>query len=483
VIQNEREEKDMSVLIIDDDLDFSESLIGQLAKLIPQVQWHHLQKHHEDLACLEKDIKCLRPEVILLDLVLNPYIGVESGFKVLNALRNDFPEIRVIVLTGYGKSELGVRALNLGAASFLQKPPEIEHLAALIIDCLAQAKIRTEIAELRAVKLLDLSRHLIGDSECMKAVREKVLFAGSTLQPVLITGETGTGKGECALAIHRFGKRNKGRFVRYQPSTVSQDLIASDLFGHSRGSYTGAAASRRGLIEEASGGTLFLDEIDEFGVATQVALLGVLQEKRVRPVGENKEVAVDFRLVCASNADLSRIGSSGKLREDFYHRIAHLLIHLIPLRERREDIPLLALYTLEEMNRKGDLPIIGLSQEAKSVLMLHSWPGNIRELVATVENGAYKATFDGRDGILKSDIAFVRSVEGPAGSELEEGNVVGASAVGNFKEKVEQYKGLLIRQALARNHGNISRAAAELGLGRTSFKRLTRRVIDRKFDG
>jgi DNA-binding NtrC family response regulator len=295
-------------------------------------------------------------------------------------------------------------------------------------------------------------------------------------QPVLITGETGTGKGECALAIHRFGKRSTGRFVRYQPSTGSQDLIASDLFGHSRGSYTGAIGNRRGLIEEASGGTLFLDEIDEFGIATQVALLGVLQEKRIRPVGENREVSVDFRLVCASNCDLDRAVSNGKLREDFYHRIAHLVIHLIPLRERKEDIPLLALHILEEINRRGELPLIGISEEAEDFLKIHTWPGNIRELVATVENGAYKATFDGREVISKADIAFVRSIASKPGVEPGgEGETAGA-LVGNFKEKVEQYKMLLIRQSLARNQGNISRAAAELGLDRTSFKRLLRRI-------
>ncbi len=470
--RGEFEEKQMSVLIIDDDIDFSDSLTRQLVKAVPRVQWHHVHT----VPLVDKELKRIQPEAVLLDLVLDPHLGVESGFKVLRALGEDFPDVRVIVLTGHGGSEVGVRALNLGAASFLQKPPDIDHLAALIHDCLRQAKIRSEIKELRAVKLQAISSHLIGESEYMKEVREKVLFAGSIDQPVLITGETGTGKGECALAIHRFGKRSTGRFVRYQPSTASQDLIASDLFGHSRGSYTGATGNRRGLIEEASGGTLFLDEIDEFGIATQVALLGVLQEKRIRPVGENREVSVDFRLVCASNCNLDQAVSSGKLRDDFYHRIAHLVIHLIPLRERAEDIPLLAFHILEEINRRGDVPPVGLSEEAGYFLKKHSWPGNIRELVATVENGAYKAAFDGRELISKADIAFVRSVAGKPGVEPGgEGASVGSLA-GNFKERVEQYKTLLIRQALARNQGNVSRAAAELGLERTSFKRMLRRI-------
>lgn len=466
------DEPQMNVLIVDDDIDFSDSLTAQLVKTIPGVTWHNI--HTPGL--IDKEIRRIQPEVVLLDLVLDPHIGVDSGFKVLRMLVDDFPDVRVIVLTGHGGSELGVRALNLGAASFLQKPPDFDHLAALIHDCLRQAKIRSEIKELRAVKLRAISRHLIGESACMREVREKVLFAGSIDQPVLITGETGTGKGECALAIHRFGKRSTGRFVRYQPSTGSQDLIASDLFGHSRGAYTGAAGNRRGLIEEASGGTLFLDEIDEFGIATQVALLGVLQEKRIRPVGENREVTVDFRLVCASNCDLYKAISNGKLRDDFYHRIAHLVIHLIPLRDRKEDIPLLALHILEEINRRGDIPPVGLSDEAGSFLKMHSWPGNIRELVATVENGAYKAAFDGREVISKADIAFVRSVSSKSDAEAEGAEGTNGVLAGSFKEKVEQYKSLLIRQALARNQGNISRAATELGLERTSLKRLLRRL-------
>lgn len=466
------EEQQMNILIIDDDIDFSDSLTGQLVKVVSGVQWHHVHT----IAVIAKELKRIQPEVVLLDLVLDSHIGVESGFKALKVIGDDFPDIRVIVLTGHTGNEVGVRAMNWGAASFLQKPPDINHLAALIRDCLRQAEIRSEINELRAVKLREISRHLIGESECMKLVRDKVLFAGAMDQPVLITGETGTGKGECALAIHRFGKRSTGRFVRYQPFAGSQDLIASDLFGHSRGSYTGATGNRRGLIEEASGGTLFLDEIDEFGIATQVALLGVLQEKRLRPVGENREISVDFRLVCASNCDLDRAVSSGKLREDFYHRIAHLVIHLVPLRERKDDIPLLAFHILEEIHQRGDLPLVGLSGEAADFLKMHSWPGNIRELVATVENGAYKATFDGRGVITKADIAFVRSVTTKAGVEPGGGEAPAMAPVGNFKEKVEQYKTLLIRQALARNQGNISRAAVELGLDRTSLKRLLRRI-------
>jgi two-component system nitrogen regulation response regulator NtrX len=462
----------MGVLIIDDDIDFSDSLTGRLVNTVPDVKWHHV--HSVDL--IDKELRRLQPEVVLLDLVLDPHQGVNSGFKFLKVIVDDFPDVRVIVLTGHGGNELGVRALNLGAASFLQKPPDIDHLAALIHDCLRQAKIRSEIKELQAVKFRAISRHLIGESACMKEVREKVLFAGLIDQPVLITGETGTGKGECALAIHRFGKRSTGRFVRYQPSTGSQDLIASDLFGHSRGSYTGATGSRRGLIEEASGGTLFLDEIDEFGVATQVALLGVLQEKRIRPVGENKEISVDFRLVCATNCDLDQAVSRGKLRDDFYHRIAHLVIHLTPLRERKEDIPLLALHILEEFNRRGDVPRVVLSDEANYSLKMHPWPGNIRELVATVDNAAYKTALDGREVISRADIAFVRSVHKRTGDvpQGEEGSHGVLS--GSFREKVEQYKMLLIKQALARNQGNISRAATELGLERTSLKRLLRRI-------
>jgi len=457
------------ILFIDDEIDFSESLIEVLRPFLPESKWECCVSQLEVTQALSN----FKPDLCLLDLVLDTRLSVESGFQVLAEIMRFAPDQRVIVLTGHENSELGVRALNQGAANFLRKPPNVEHLAALIKDGIAQSRVRKELVELRAKQLFDLSQFLVGESPQMRKVRELVFFAGTTSQPVLLTGETGTGKGECAIAIHKFGRRRLHNFVRYQPAVASQDLITSELFGHSKGAYTGALVAKKGLIEEASEGTLFLDEVDEFGLGTQVALLGVLQNKSIRPVGENRDIAVDFRLICATNTDTQEALRSGKLREDFYHRIAHLTIYLPPLRDRQGDITLLARHVLTDLNLRGEIGRLFLSDNAILCLEHYSWPGNIRELIAVVENAAFRAIFEGRSFIGTSDISFVLprdrnlALDANAQYELVRGD--------NFKEKVEAYKLILIQDALKESKGNQSKAAELLGLDRSSFRRILQR--------
>jgi DNA-binding NtrC family response regulator len=463
------------VLVIDDDIDFTDVLIGSLARRMPNITWGCINDPLQIEGSINNGSDNV-PLVVVLDLVLNTFVGVESGFRVLKMLTSVYPNTRVIVLTGHGSSEFGVRAMSAGAAAFLQKPPDIDHLVALITDCLNQAKIRHEIDLLRNERLNSLANCLIGDSQCMRHVREQVLFAASHSQPVLITGETGTGKGECALAIHRFSARSSGRFVRYQPVTGSLDLITSELFGHSRGSFTGATGSRKGLIEEAHAGTLFLDEIDEFNIATQVALLGVLQEKKIRPIGENREIAVDFRLICASNADLAEAQQIGKLRSDFYHRLAHFVIQLKPLRERQEDIIALAQSALDKLYQRGEMRRLTLSPDACDFLLNHLWPGNVRELLATIENTAYRVSFDGKEYIRGSDISLLSSSARSERKVIMPGTLIEQHQRRGLKEMLDDYRSQIIKETLNRNNGNISRTALDLGLDRTSLKRLMRKV-------
>jgi DNA-binding NtrC family response regulator len=461
------------VLFIDDDQDFADSVIEGIKKSLSGVTWKIVNSPTQ----VEAEFLLFNPELCILDLELDPKRGVESGFQALTQIITAVPDQRVIVLTGHGKTELGVRALNQGAANFLRKPPNLGHLAALIKDAITQACIRKELVELRGKQLFDLSQYLVGESFQMTKVRELVLFAASTNQPVLLTGETGTGKGECAIAIHKTSKRRQNKFIRYQPAVASQDLINSDLFGHSKGAYTGATTGKKGLLEEASGGTFFLDEVDEFAPGTQVALLGVLQSKSMRPVGENREVSVDFRLICATNTPIASALESGKLREDFYHRVAHLKIELPPLRERHGDITILARHVLDTLNQRGDVPRLFLSDKTAVLLEHHEWPGNVRELIAVVENAAFRATFEGRSHLVETDVLFVIPQKQKLQKQIfsPEKDSTKSGQVRTFSESVENYKYELIQDALNRVGGNQSKASQLLSLDRTSLRRILKR--------
>lgn len=441
-------------LFVDDDRASTESLVRALVS-------HGFAAECRTAATAEAALLLateLCPAVAVIDLSLDPSRGVESGFTLLKDLLTRVPDCRVIVLTGHGSNEYGIRALNLGATNFLEKPAEIPHLVALLRDGIAQAKLRREYSAL-AQATAERPLPIVGDSPAMRPVIEALRFAATTQQPVLLCGETGTGKGVCARVLHALSPRAGQRFVRYQPTFATPDLVQSDLFGHVRGAFTGASADRTGLVAEADGGTLFLDEIDELPPETQVALLGVLQEKRFRPVGSSTELTSNFRLICASNRNLSEAVETKKLRADLYHRIAHLVITLPPLRERRADIPGLIDDMLHRLSLTAGLDVLGIDPDAVARLSGAAWPGNVRELEAAVEGAAYRARFAGRNRIALVDIHLTTDAR-PASSQTD------------FHSRVEAFKRTLVDEALARTGGNQLRAAAELGLDRGTLARI-----------
>lgn len=406
--------------------------------------------------CLSNDFSAA-----VVDLSLNAREGVESGFRLLRAL-GAYPNCRSIVLTGHGSVSHGIRALSEGAAHFLEKPADPHHLAALLRDSIAQSELRRAHAQMQLGGTRDLlGEFIIGKSPAIEKLRATLRFAAQTNQAVLITGETGTGKSLCASALHAVGNRAHARLVRYQPTFASADLVNSDLFGHVKGSFTGALEDRRGLVAEAHGGTLFLDEIDELPLETQVALLGVLQEKRFRPVGGNKEQEANFRLVCATNRPVERCLSEGKLRQDFFHRVSNLQIAIPPLRERREDILELAAKILARLREREGLNVFEIDAAAIALLTRFDWPGNVRQLEAVVEGGAYRANYD------RSTVLLVKHIDLPS--------VSGDAAAGSFNEKVEAYKLKLVEEALTRSSGNQVRAADELKIDRSSLRRILAR--------
>jgi two-component system response regulator HydG len=443
-----------TALFVDDDRASTESLVRALVASGFAAECRTTGAAAEALI-LARD---LRPSVAVIDLSLDPHRGVESGFALLVDLLAIVPDCRIIVLTGHGSTEYGIRALNLGATNFLEKPADIGHLAALLRDGIAQAKLRRDYAML-ADGTAFRSIPIVGDSPAIRPVIDAIRFAASTAQPVLLTGETGTGKGVLARAIHTLSPRAGHRFVRYQPTFATPDLVQSDLFGHVRGAFTGASTDRTGLIAEADGGTLFLDEVDELPPEIQVALLGVLQEKRFRPVGSSHEIASNFRLVCASNRDLEEAVSSKKLRADLFHRINHVTIRVPPLRERRPDIPALVSDIVQRLAETAGLDVLGIEPDALNLLAEAPWRGNVRELEAVVEGAAYRARFAGRNRIALSDMSLPSVPAAP-------GNAA------DFHSRVEEYKRTLVDEALARNGGNQLRAAAELGLDRGTLARI-----------
>jgi len=401
-------------------------------------------------------------QVAVIDLSLDKREGVESGFRLIREILAQSSTCRVIVLTGHGSVTHGVRALALGAANFLEKPADAAHLTALINDGITQSMLRRDFQRLNSESPdSSINSLIIGKSEIAKAVRKEALYAAQNNLPILLTGETGTGKGLCALAIHKSSLRASSAFVRYQPTFSTSDLVNSELFGHKKGSFTGANEDRKGLILQAQNGTLFLDEIEELPIETQVALLGVLQDKKLRMVGSNDEQAVDFRLICAGNQDLKQSLDSGKLRGDFFHRIGHIVIDLKPLRARKEDISELAEHFLGRVRERENISVLAIEDNAVNELMRFDWPGNIRQLEAVIEGAAFRASFEGRVSIVPSDLRLSGGGAAPSSQEK----------IG-FHEQVRSFKLKLIKDKLAETSGNQVKAARELGLDRATLRRL-----------
>ena len=436
------------ILLIDDDLTTLLCNQKALGREDASLEIHKASS----LAQALPEISNHNPQVIVLDLCLHQPTGVESGFLALKQILEIDPSLRVIVLTGYSGDEYGMRALNMGAANFLTKPVNYQHLYALIKDAIAQCDMRREYNQLIAKESDGLSDYLLGDSEFNSQLIKQIDFAAKTNQAILITGETGTGKGYIASLIHNQSERQNSKFVRMQPVFANSDLIASELFGHEQGSFTGAANARAGLFQEAHRGTLFLDEIDSFSLETQVALLGVLQDKKFRPLGTNEEAFSDFRLIAATNQDVEQAVATKKIRQDLYFRIAQFQIHLEPLRSRLEDLPLLADYFLAKL----DSAVKEISPDALALMLDYEWPGNIRELESVVASAAAQAEYQGRNSISAEDLSCANP----------------QSKGQNFQQQISSYKIKLVKSALLRNEHSKSKAARELGIDRSTLQRI-----------
>jgi DNA-binding NtrC family response regulator len=409
------------------------------------------------LACVEsRNFDC-----ILMDLnyARDTTSGAE-GLDLLSRLQSMDSSAPVVVMTAWGSVDLAVEAMRRGARDFIQKPWENARLLSIIrtqIE-LAQALRKGQRLEAENRVLRDQGRpSLIAESPGMRAILDVIARVGPSNAHVLITGENGSGKGVIALALHAASERSGRAMVTVNAGGLSEGVFESELFGHIRGAFTDAKADRVGRFELADGGTLFLDEIANVPLNLQAKLLRVLETGDFERVGSSKTRRVDVRMISATNADLNEEVAAGRFRQDLLFRLNTIEIHLSPLRDRREDIPPLAVHFLENHARKYRKSLTGFDSAAVQALLRHGWPGNVRELDHAVERGVLMA----QEGQVKASDLGLRA--GRDGSpRLED-------------MSLEDVECLLIKKALARYDGNVSQAAGALGLSRSAlYRRLQR---------
>ena len=394
-----------------------------------------------------------RPEVILTDLMLPDGRGIEL---VHEFSPGDAPE--VVVITGYASTESVIEALRAGATDYLVKPLEIERLRSILQRIPKAEQFRQEIGELRS-ELLRLGRfgHILGNSPIMRRLYDQIARVAPTSASVLLIGESGTGKEVAAQTIHELSRRRRQSFLPLNCGAVSPQLVESELFGHEKGSFTGADRQHQGFFERANRGTLFLDEVTEMRLDLQVKLLRVLETRSFMRVGTNDPISTDVRLIAATNLSPEKALAEGRLREDLYHRLNVFPIHLPPLRERGTDIELLAEHFLAELNEQ-DQTEKRFSPEAKMALYAHSWPGNVREL----KNYVHRA-FILADKVIELDQAPERLLQSAPGEVL-------TIRIGTPLEEVNRR----VMEATLAKCGNVKRKAAEmLGISlKTLYNRL-----------
>lgn len=333
----------------------------------------------------EKGLQALEDSVydlVLLDLALPG----QSGFEILQQIRARHASLPVVMITAYGTVQNVVEAMQHGANNFIQKPWENEKLLADIRAAIGQHRAETENIHLkRALKQRYSFENIVGKSDIMQTVLDLISQVAPSRSTVLVQGESGTGKELIAKAIHSHSPRRDKPFIPVHTGAVPADLLESTLFGHVKGAFTSAIASKKGLFEIANGGTLFLDEIGTMALDTQAKLLRVLQDRKFMLVGGVQEIQVDVRIVAATNADLRQAVRDGRFREDLYYRLNVITIDLPPLRSRREDIPLLAAHCLKRFCEENQLPLRTLTPDTLRMLMDYAWPGNVRELENVIE--------------------------------------------------------------------------------------------------
>ena len=435
-----------AVYVVDDDVSVRESVQGLI---------HSANFRVETFASARELLDRCRDEVPGC-LVLDVNLPGLSGLDVQQELASAEVHVPVIFITGHGDIPTSVRAMKSGALEFLTKPLDGDALLAAIRQGIARSP-KGASARSRAPRTL--SEQMVGDSPAFKAVIDRVAMVAPTDSTVLILGETGTGKERIAHAIHARSHRSGRPMVSVNCAAIQPSLIASELFGHERGAFTGALHQRLGRFELAEGGTIFLDEIGDLPAETQIALLRVLQEREFERVGGNKPIRADVRVVAATHCDLRAAIAEGSFRSDLFYRLNVFPIHVPPLRERPSDIPVLIEHFRRTQKSKLGREVRGLDDNTLQMMRTYSWPGNVRELQNVIERWAIAA---GSSDVLINESWFAREVTQAAAVDREQA----PDGTINFREYLETVERTLIGRAMTAAGGNQAEAARRLGLSR-----------------
>jgi len=451
----------MRVLIIDDE----EVLRDVLDTMLRREGFENVlaASGEEGLARLDEDQEV---DLVILDMMLP---GM-SGMETLRSIKESHKSLPVIIITAYSSIDGAIEAMKQGAYHYIPKPFKNEEVILTVNKALEQRKLTSENERLKKELSEKYSyANIIGKSEIMRRVFELIRLAAPSRSNILIVGESGTGKELVAKAIHHASPRNREAFVTVNSGSLPPELLESNLFGHVKGAFTGAIASKRGLFEVADGGSIFLDEIGNINLETQAKLLRVIQEKEFMRLGSVDTIKVDVRIIAASNADLQRLIQEGTFREDLYYRLNVITVPLPPLRRRREDIPLLIQHFLAKYSEENRRRIREVTPETMKVLMDHPWPGNVRELENTIERAVVLCTGDRITPDLMPDyLRFPVHSDQPA-------TIVPADGL-SLKDAVSSYERSMILQSLELANGVQKKAAELLQLKPSTLNEMMKRL-------
>ncbi len=444
------------ILIVDDDKD-TQFILSEILK----AEGYETTTAGDGKRAI-KEVENSSPRLVLLDIKLP---GMD-GIKILEEMKKIDKDLIIIMLTAYGDVKDAVRAMKLGAFDYIAKPFDNEEIVLIIKKALQTRSLSKEVENLRRMVGEKMAvTEVTGESPQMKRVLNQVKIIAPTNMTVILQGESGTGKEVIAQMIHQNSLRKDKPFVAIDCGAIPETLVESELFGHEKGAFTGADARIEGRFEQANGGTLFLDEINNLSDTIQMKFLRVIQEKRLQRLGSKKDIKIDIRIITATNINLFEAVRAGKFRNDLFHRLNEFDINLPPLRERKEDIPVLAEYFLDETTRELDKKIKGLSADTRKILLNYHWPGNVRELKNAIRRAVLLADSDyiGPVHLSLSNAGL------PNGLDFKEDLQRGDSLKGITKKATKKIEEEIIKQVLAKAGGNKTRAAKILKIDRMTL--------------